>query len=97
MQNVNYNFSFQEVWDKDPLSQERMGQIGFTTEKLKDLGMVRTFFLSVFELGLNNPLTSYPFHQPLKIRVQVLKLFNTKLVITFHRLRMRSAGTDFEV
>jgi len=28
-----------EVWDKDPLSQERMGQIGFTTEKLKDLGM----------------------------------------------------------
>ncbi|RMX44773.1 hypothetical protein pdam_00009176 [Pocillopora damicornis] len=27
-----------EVWDKDPLSQERMGQIGFTTEKLKDLG-----------------------------------------------------------
>lgn len=52
MQNVNYNFSFQEVWDKDPLSQERMGQIGFTTDKLKDLGMVRTFFLSVFELGL---------------------------------------------
>ena len=44
MQNVNYNFSFQEVWDKDPLSQERMGQIGFTTEKLKDLGMVRTFY-----------------------------------------------------
>lgn len=27
-----------EVWDKDPLTQERMGQIGFTTEKLKDLG-----------------------------------------------------------
>lgn len=33
---------FQEVWDKDPLSQERMGQIGFTTEKLKDLGKVTT-------------------------------------------------------
>jgi len=31
----------QEVWDKDPLSQERMGQLAFTTEKLKDLGMVR--------------------------------------------------------
>lgn len=28
------------MWDKDPLSQERMGQIGFTTEKLKDLGKV---------------------------------------------------------
>ncbi|KAK2560441.1 Uncharacterized protein P5673_016790 [Acropora cervicornis] len=27
-----------EVWDKDPLTQERMGQLAFTTEKLKDLG-----------------------------------------------------------
>lgn len=27
-----------EVWDKDPLTQERMGQLAFTTEKLKHLG-----------------------------------------------------------
>ena len=33
--------SLQEVWDKDPLTQERMGQIGFTTDKLKDLGVVK--------------------------------------------------------
>ena len=35
------SLSFQEVWDKDILTQERMGQLGFTTEKLKDLGKVR--------------------------------------------------------
>lgn len=61
MQNVNYNFSFQEVWDKDPLSQERMGQIGFTTEKLKDLGMVRTFYAQRLWIGTQQPPYLLPF------------------------------------